>query len=320
MKLSTALQGFRYHLHSNGKSVNTISLYLTYLTKMSIFLEDPELESITSNDIIRYYAFMRHDYIPFRLSGDSRPLADGTIQNIWIAIRSFYNWVEKELKLPRADSSIEKPRFDYPEISPFSREEIQLMIKASESKRTSAPRNRQAFTTKRPTRRRDQAIIMLLLDTGIRVSECARLLVSDVNFNKSEIFIQPFGSARKTKSRYIPIGNTSKKFLWTYFSSRPKPSPHDNFFVTHHGSPMDRDSIRHVLDEIGDHAGVSNVHPHRFRHTFAIEYLRNGGDVFSLQKILGHTTLDMVNVYLQLAQSDIVAAHHRASPADNMKF
>lgn len=83
---------------------------------------------------------------------------------------------------------------------------------------------------------------------------------------------------------------------------------------------MDRLHLLKLLYSAARRAGVTDVHPHRFRHTFAITYFRNEGDPYSLQIILGHETMEMVRRYLSIAKADIDAFHCRASPVDNWRL
>ena len=174
---------------------------------------------------------------------------------------------------------------------------------------------------KRSTSDRDIALIILLLDTGIRSGEACRLNIKDLDLENGEVLITPYGSSqRKTKSRVLPIGKATRRALWRYLASRSGTDGNDPLFLTVAGKRMNPNSVRLLLTDLGVKASVPNCHPHRFRHTFAVEYLRNDGDIFTLQMILGHESLDMVRRYLQLARSDAVNAHRRSSPADKLKL
>lgn len=83
---------------------------------------------------------------------------------------------------------------------------------------------------------------------------------------------------------------------------------------------MDRRRLAVMFANIGRRASVPHVHPHRFRHTFAIQYLRNGGNAFTLQQMLGHSSMEMVKRYLKLAQVDLDMVHRKASPVDNWRL
>ena len=92
----------------------------------------------------------------------------------------------------------------------------------------------------------------------------------------------------------------------------------DRVFLTRQRRPFSRYTLGRVLDRLAARTGLANIHPHRFRHTFGVTYLRAGGDVLALQRILGHTTLVMVNHYLHLASSDVVIRHQAHSPLDRL--
>jgi site-specific recombinase XerD len=92
----------------------------------------------------------------------------------------------------------------------------------------------------------------------------------------------------------------------------------DTFFLSLDGRPLSFQGLKTMLQRLGRRAGVSRLHAHLLRHTFATLYLVNGGDVFSLQRILGHSTLTMVNHYVHMAGAQVALRHKAFSPVDNL--
>lgn len=154
-----------------------MKIYKWALSAVVEFLNDPDVKTVTSAELQSFYAYFQNEYVPRRMNGDTSPLKPRSIENAWTAIRSFYNWCSSELGIKkRPDSALKKPRYQPAEIAPLSAEEIKSLLKACERTKESNTHGRKTFSMRRPTANRDVAIIMVLLDTGLRVSE---LLESD---------------------------------------------------------------------------------------------------------------------------------------------
>jgi site-specific recombinase XerD len=168
-----------------------------------------------------------------------------------------------------------------------------------------------------PNQERNRAIILLLLDTGMRADELCQARLADLDTRNR--YIKVFGKG--SKERILPVCPRTAQALWKYLAIRGSGlPPTEPLFVTQNKTPLDRHRLLKQLAAIGRRAGVKGVHPHRFRHTFAINFLRNGGNAYTLQMILGHSSMEMVNTYLNIAQADIQSVHRMASPVANMRL
>ena len=152
----------------------------------------------------------------------------------------------------------------------------------------------------------------------MRASELAGIKLNQVNIKEGYIRVIGKGD----KERIVPIGKFVKMTLWHYISqSRHKSvdGDYDNLFLSIKGKPITVNTIKMVFSRLAKKSGIERLHVHLCRHTFAINYLLNGGDIFSLKEILGHSTLEMVNHYLHFTTSHIMSLHHQFSPMDRLQ-
>lgn len=155
---------------------------------------------------------------------------------------------------------------------------------------------------------RDYAALCLLIDCGLRATELATLKVENVLLGQNMLLVH--GKGQKDRAAFY--SPQTAKAIRRYLSKEHSGSEY--LIESRSKSCLSANSLLQMVTRIGKAAGIENVHPHKFRHTFATSYLRNGGDPLTLQKLLGHTTLTMTNHYVAMSADDLSKRHLLASP------
>lgn len=306
MKLSEAIDGYWLEKRLD-LSNHTIGGYVIIFRRLIEFLHDKDIEQVSSNDIRR---FLAHQV-------DQHGLSPKSLSNVWTALSSLWSWAEKELSLPHAlRGKVKRPRYTRPVIEPFTQDEIRALLKAAEYTADWTAASGKRTQSRRPTASRDKAIILVLLDSGIRAQELCDLTVSDYDDKRGRLHIR---HGKGDKQRFVILGNRARKAIWKSLIERGKLKPAAPLFATQTAEHIQRDNLRHTLQRIAERANVDNVHPHRFRHTFAINFLRNGGNVLLLKELLGHESIEMVMRYAHIAEQDIERGSDY-SPADHWRL
>ena len=204
------------------------------------------------------------------------------------AINAFLKWSGSTLKIQQ----LKEPQLVLPT---FTAQQIRLLLK---------------WKPKGKYQRRLHLVILFLLDTGCRISEALSLRVREIDFENLLVTLD--GKGRK--QRVVPFSFELRKAMFRYcheYSRTP-----DSFLFANRGQT--KLGRRNVLRDVKLRCKRLGFEPpartlHAFRHTFAVNYLRRGGSVFHLQKVLGHSTLEMTRRYANLMTEDLQAVHERVS-------
>ncbi len=199
---------------------------------------------------------------------------------------------------------IERPIDRPDDVQPFSADQVAALLAAARKSRYPM---------------RDETILLLLLDTGMRASELCGLRVSDVDVQGRRMLVEGKGGKR----RELPLCPTTARAVWRYLRATPRKEG-DWLFIARRGpgvgGPMTRNGLKQLVVRLGAAAGVHAVRcsPHTFRHTFATEFLRGGGQPGTLQRMLGHTSMRMTMRYVAFTEADVRAQHAQFSPVERL--
>jgi integrase/recombinase XerD len=130
----------------------------------------------------------------------------------------------------------------------------------------------------------------------------------------------PAELAKNTHARILPLSKKTAKSLNILIKENSVFEDTDFIFLSNYGGKIDPSWVRSRIKQYGKQANITNIRvsPHTFRHSFAKYYILNGGDAFTLQRILDHSTMNMVRKYIQMTGEDIKKQHHQFSPINNL--
>jgi len=312
-ELKHLVEGYKLCARTEGKSQNTINIVTNSVNYLHDFLHSNRLPTDVGQigpQEIRAFILHLQEKRCFSNHRFSRPqnrgLSGHSINCYLRSIRAFWSWlIAEEIIDVNPFNKVKLPKPPQKVIPTFAESQILRLLSV--------------INTQTPEGYRNYAIILTLLDTALRVSELSGIRMDDVWLDQGLLKVTGKGS----KDRLIPIGREVQRVLWRYINRfRPQPlnQNFDFLFLTKYGGKMTKVRLEAIIKKYGEEADVRGVRcsPHTLRHTAALRFLRNGGDVFSLQRMLGHSSLEMTRHYCQIADIDVKRAHITASPVDNL--
>jgi len=243
-------------------------------------------------------------YLKYLRSRDIKPV---TFHTYWRGIKTFcrYLHIEGYLSTPLKLPHVKKP---HTAINPLTQNQLRSLMRWLETNTKS----------RSGTKVRNVAIFRLFIDTGIRSQELCNI---DMQHLKIKDRMVQIVQGKGGKDRWCPFGKETQGALWAYLKTRESMAGEweNALFIAQGGQRMSTRGIHSIMRRVGEAAGIkANVNPHKLRHSFALAYIENGGDPFSLQHILGHTTQTMTSRYVSFSPQNIREQHRKYSPGDQL--
>lgn len=270
-----------------------ISDYIGYLQERGKYTVTTESKSVQPN-----YPDRRSDY--------RRALSKTTINNYIRDMRVFFNFLVD---------------FDYIDRNPMQkikqlRNDRRTIDFITDSQFESLMRN---MDVSKYHEYRDKVIMELLLDSGMRVGECLAIQMQDIDLLKNSITL-PWENTKGKKTRVVFFSDEMRKSLKLWIRHKDIFMESEYLFPSTHKRKLSIGCLETNIKRYGERAGVPDVTPKVFRNNFAKRFLMNGGDIFTLSKLLGHSSVEVTQAaYLDLTDDDLRQQYQRFSPIANMR-
>lgn len=275
----------------------TIKAYRIDLTQFASHITETQLTSITQDTLELYISHLHQNYQP------------KTVKRKIASLKALFRYFEYKELITQNPFSKVQVKFREPVILPktIPLQTVEYLLKTIYTQQTNAKTAHQ-----RKNALRDAAVCELLFATGIRISELCSLNANDIDLQDGTILIYGKGS----KERRLQLGNTDvidalKSYKDAFFSEIANCH---NFFVNQSGRPLSDQTVRRMITKYTNLAAIDlHITPHMFRHTFATSLLEADVDIRYIQEMLGHSSINITEIYTHVAvskQRDILTSKH----------
>ena len=316
--LQRAIADYLLDHEGGNSSLKTLQWHQTALGLLRSFLEQERsitlVGEVDAPDINAWFAYMR------KTPGSrGQPRSERTIQTYARSARAFFHWLVRRETIERSPfDRVVFPKVGKPLIRTIEPEEFERLLLACTPPGEVGP-----FVDRAAARNR--AILWVLYDTGIRLSELCGLRLRD--FDRKHGLLTVLGKG--SKERRIALGNNCLRNL-LYYLERHRPDEEelaewgsageDHLFLSETRLPLTKNGVILFFKRIRERAGITDkrISAHIFRHSFAIRYLVLGNDPFSLQELLGHEDMTTVKNYMHMNDETIQSQKRKYSPGDHL--
>jgi len=314
------VDSFMLYCTSKNLSRKTLTSYEQSLKLFAIYLKEEfnivDVKKVHVNHIRHYIKYLkeRGKYSvstnpdksvnnPEGRTDYKKQIATTTIANYIRNIKVFFNWlygVEKEI-LKNPVEKLEKIKPERKLKKTLTPEEIKKVLKC--------------FDTSTFHGYRNHVITKLLLDTGMRISECLNLVPEQIDFIHNSILIT---NPKNKQQRYVYFSPKMSSELKRWLKYRDRYSGSKYLFPTIKGTKLDIRNYEKTLRQAGKKVNIS-IHPHQLRNNFAKYYILNGGDWFTLSRIMGHSSVEVTQkAYLDFTDEEVCKKYQKHSPLTHM--
>jgi site-specific recombinase XerD len=300
MNLNEALNQFVLASKANGLRDTTIKWYESIVLQMIATLGNVPIDSVTPTQMREYIVSLREKKSRYA-NATNKPeqkgaLSDNTIASHLRAYHRFWAWVSEEYDVTNPMKNVKRPKQSKPLPKAISAEDFIKLFNATE-------RSRAGF--------RDKALLVMLADTGARLGGVIKMKVEDIDFIHRRAVVTEKGNIQ----RLVYFTPFTSRLTMHWLNMRQMNSTHV-FTNLKTGEPLTVSGVHQMLKRLSSGMGITGrINPHSFRHAFAREYIKNGGDVVTLAQLLGHQDVKVTaDYYAIFDDSELRTFHDQHTP------